>query len=244
MTIRSRQPIIIGTRFRGPPRSGNGGYTAGLLGRIFDRSAEVTLLAPPPLRLPLIVEKTGDDVTLWSSQKRIATAKPAPVDIQVPPAPTLVEANAASSKAIKVEDHLFPECFVCGPNRCEGDGLRIFSGLDVSEKFAAAVWQPSREFTDETGYIAPEIIWASLDCPSYFGLMKPGLIALLGQFAVEIFHRPVADQTCIISAWPIREAGTKHIAGSALYDASGRPLARARAVWIELQGATEDQKNT
>ena len=41
--------VVIEERFRGPPRSANGGYICGLLAAHIDGDAEITLLAPPPL---------------------------------------------------------------------------------------------------------------------------------------------------------------------------------------------------
>jgi hypothetical protein len=52
-------PIVIDRRFRGPPESGNGGYTCGLVAGRVDGPAEVTLRLPPPLEEPLTVA-SGD----------------------------------------------------------------------------------------------------------------------------------------------------------------------------------------
>src|SRR5439155_15178742 len=48
-------PIVIDRRFCGPPDSGNGGYTCGLVAARVDGPAEVTLRLPPPLETPLTV---------------------------------------------------------------------------------------------------------------------------------------------------------------------------------------------
>ena len=60
--------LIIPVRFRGPARSGNGGYTSGSLAEQVPTSTEsptieVTLRRPPPLGLPMSVTTT-DDVTV------------------------------------------------------------------------------------------------------------------------------------------------------------------------------------
>lgn len=51
--------IVIDRRFCGPPDSGNGGYTCGLVAARVDGPAEVTLRLPPPLETPLTVA-SGD----------------------------------------------------------------------------------------------------------------------------------------------------------------------------------------
>ncbi|HEY3542877.1 MAG TPA: ASCH domain-containing protein, partial [Gaiellaceae bacterium] len=46
--------LVIAARYRGPARSGNGGYTCGLVAGLLGGSdVEVTLRAPPPLDRPL-----------------------------------------------------------------------------------------------------------------------------------------------------------------------------------------------
>ena len=52
MTARSDE-VEIHRRFRGPPGAGNGGYVAGLLAEWIGGPAEVDLLAPIPLEVPL-----------------------------------------------------------------------------------------------------------------------------------------------------------------------------------------------
>ena len=60
--------LIIPSRFRGPPNSGNGGYVAGAIAERFpvrpdahdDAAVEVTLRAPIPLDTPLEVQCSGE----------------------------------------------------------------------------------------------------------------------------------------------------------------------------------------
>jgi len=53
--------VMIEQRFCGPPRSANGGYVCGLVASYIEGSAEVTLMAPPPLnrRLDIVVSEAG-----------------------------------------------------------------------------------------------------------------------------------------------------------------------------------------
>ena len=41
--------FTIDATYNGPPKSGNGGYSCGVLGQFFDGPAEVMLRVPPPL---------------------------------------------------------------------------------------------------------------------------------------------------------------------------------------------------
>ena len=49
--------LTIPYRFRGPSRSGNGGYVCGRIAAYADGPATVTLRQPPPLATPLAVER-------------------------------------------------------------------------------------------------------------------------------------------------------------------------------------------
>ena len=55
---------LIASRFNGPPNSGNGGYSCGVLAAFIDGPASIRLHVPPPLDAPLHVECTdaGDVV--------------------------------------------------------------------------------------------------------------------------------------------------------------------------------------
>ena len=59
-----------------------------------------------------------------------AVARPSGAPIETPPPVTFGDAVAAAERmdvdAYRSE-HEFPGCFVCGPDRQEGDGLRILS---------------------------------------------------------------------------------------------------------------------
>jgi hypothetical protein len=65
--------------------------------------------------------------------------------------------------------------------------------------------------------------------------MRPGLAALLGRLRAEIVEAPRVGEECIAVGWPLGSEGRKHFAGSALFASSGRLLAKAQAVWIELR---------
>ncbi|NJO35547.1 MAG: hypothetical protein HC869_23165, partial [Rhodospirillales bacterium] len=133
------QSVKIDRRFCGPPNSGNGGYVCGLLASHIDGSAEITLCAPPPLEQQLdIAEGTDGAVELREAEAVIAIGRPVELDISEIPAATFAEAEEAARRTPYDEsNHKLPTCFVCGPARAHGDGLRIFAGALHPERTPA-----------------------------------------------------------------------------------------------------------
>jgi hypothetical protein len=200
----------------------------------------VLLRAPPPLDRELEVEEAGDTASLKDGDTLIALATRAEVDVDVPPPPSLERASAAEQRFTGLTDHSFPGCFVCGPERGEGDGLRIFPGpIGDAAKQVAGAWTPDDSLAGQDGGLSPEFIWAALDCPGYFAVADAAGTAVLGRFAVRIFEPRIAPQPLIVTGWPIASDGRKHQAGTALHDAHGHLLAAAHATWVTLkdQGA-------
>ena len=138
--------IYIGARFHGPPCSGNGGYSCGLIGKHFDDPAAVRLRIPPPLETIMKLRRKGDGMELFDGDILVASARPAAVDIDIPAPPDFANAEAASRRYRGFDSHFYPGCFVCGPEREQGDGLRIFAGpiepCEGPDGMVAAAWIP------------------------------------------------------------------------------------------------------
>lgn len=218
------EQITIDGRFNGPEGSGNGGYTCGLIAGVVGRTVEVTLRRPPPLDRPLDVEREGERLLVRDGDALVAEAAPARVDVDVPAAPSYEEAERASEQYPGFGEHAFPKCFVCGPEREVGDGLRIFAG-PVGDGRVASPWTPAE--------VTPELVWAALDCPGAIAVGYPDRgETLLGRFAVEIEELPRVGERCVVVGWPLGEEGRKLYAGTALFGEDGRQLASARATWI------------
>lgn len=226
--------LTIARRFNGPPNSGNGGYVCGCAARALGGPAEVNLHSPPPLETPLHVVRNDAGLSIRSDQRDIAQAVRTKLDIEAPPAPSLDEAENAARRYRGFLEHGFPGCFVCGPHRAEGDGLRIFTG-PLRDGLVAAPWIPGHDLAGADGKVAEEFLWAALDCPTYWGLPRAGaLIALLARMRAAIDARPAPGETCIVVGWALGSDGRKHRGGAALYDEQGALLARAEALWIEI----------
>jgi hypothetical protein len=219
---------------------------SGKLGSFIDGSSVVTLRIPPPLNKPRIVKKgEGDKVLLLDGKQLVGEAEPSAVildDLHQPP--TFVEAVAASGRTMPAATHSLPTCFVCGPDREEGDALCIGAGpMDPNDSLwqgdLAASWIPSVSFADDSGKIAREYIWSALDCPTGYTGFRGGAQApmLLGRFAVAIERDLMAGEHCAIHTWCDGQEGRKHFSSGVLYGEDGTQVARAKATWITIDEA-------
>lgn len=239
--------LVIDRRFRGPPNSGNGGYVCGCLARHAAGDVEVTLRVPPPLERSLEV-LTGADggIELRENDRLLATARATGIDVpDVPRVSYEAAEEAAGRTPYDEQTHDLPTCFVCGPARAQGDGLRIFAGplqaaLPSGRPVVfAAPWVPDGSLYGADGYVATEFVWAALDCPTGYcsvGARHLGLkgdeTALLGRMAARIDRRPRPGDRCVVVAWPTGREGRKLFAESALLDAQQEVLAVARTTWL------------
>jgi hypothetical protein len=231
---------LVRERFCGPPEIGNGGYVAGLLAGPLEGPAEVTLLQPTPLGVPLSVlrrdgawqlaiEKTGA-VVAWARP-----AKPV-LSLIAPPAPPSFETACEASLAAR--PHPFPRCFVCGPERRHGDGLRVLAGpippegrLDV----VAAPWVPDASLRGPGEGVADCFAWAALDCPGAAAALDDTLRpVLLARITGELFGPPArVGERCVVMGWRIACDGRKHLCGTALYGEDGELRGATEQLWIE-----------
>jgi len=240
--------IVIDKRYCGPPNSGNGGYVCGRLARHIAGGAEITLRAPPPLNKPLDVVATDDgSLELRDGTTLVAVGRSASVELVRLEEASFDEAFAAELLTpVKPHEHLLPNCFVCGPARAKGDGLRIFAGPLVRQSrndsaVLAASWTPDPNLTADDGLVAPEFLWSALDCPTGYascydresGSFERTPI-LLGRMSARIETRPRPGERCVITAWATGRDGRKRVAEAAAYGEWGALLAVARTTWIAV----------
>lgn len=230
------QDIIIQRRFCGPSDSGNGGYVCGLMAGLIEGAAEVTLWRPPPLDQSLHIEQQADSgFLLKDGQDILAEAHSTVLDFEVPSPPDYERAREASRKYRGFDEHPFPQCFVCGTARPEGDGLRIFAGPISEQSIVAAPWVPEEGLAGSNGYVRPEFLWAGLDCPGcYAALEEHYQKMLLGRMAAVLTGEIEAGEPCVIIGWYISGEGRKHHTGTALFNKKSELRAKARATWIQI----------
>ena len=246
-------PLVIPQQFRGPPNSANGGYACGVvaarLGAEVDCAIEVSLRAPPPLDTPMRVLRTNGGVEVHHDDVLVASARRAPLDLDLPPAPSVAEAERAMADTparwsdvnplLEGRRGVHPICFCCGDELGEGHGLRVQPG-PLSGTRAAGLWTPHPTFAGADGGLAPEFVWTALDCPGEFawyerdgagGVRNGALLARL----TAVLHAPVpVEEPCIVLGWRLGESGRKYEAGTALYALDGKVLAQARALWVRF----------
>ncbi len=241
------QTFRIASRFNGPHDSANGGYSAGVAGRLLHNAeaVEVTLRAAIPLEQTLRAHPTdtGLDIMTDDAATRIQIMSLRAVHLEMPDtiSPGLEAANVAAATFRTIDDHVLPHCFVCGPARAKGDGLRIFTdwlkdpaGIENPNPFpvVAAPWYPTPDLADASGLVAPEFLWAALDCPGAFAIdVEP---ILLGRIATRILTRPSTDAPIVVVAWAKGRDRRKHFAGSALFNEAGDLLAFSEQTWIQI----------
>lgn len=234
--------ITIDPRFCGPPSSGNGGYVCGLMANHIGAGAEITLRAPPPLgrRLDIVAGADGE-LELREGEAILATGRPARIEISGIPTASYSEAEDAVRRTpFDESNHTFPTCFVCGPARAVGDGLRILAGplsarADQRIGAYAASWIPDANLAGHDGRVAAEFVWAALDCPSGYATahhLSGGETILLGRMSARIDQRPKPDERYMVVAWPTARDGRKLFANSALLRPDGDVLAVAQATWL------------
>jgi hypothetical protein len=216
--------VKIAAKYNGPPSSGNGGYTSGLVASYVDAPiVEVTLRRPPPLETELTVKK-GERVQVFHGDNLVAEAVPASLNISVP-AVSYEDAVAASQSYSGFSSHPFPTCYVCGPER--SDGLRVFPGRLDDGRTAAPFVAPND--------ISPVLVWAALDCPGGWTVAQEERLYVLGQMAAQVQTVPAPGQECVVVGDLVGEVGRKAQVRTSLYSTAGELLATARATWICIE---------
>lgn len=236
--------ISIGRQFCGPPDSGNGGFVCGVIARDIPGAATAVLSARIPLDAALTIA-VEDGVTRLTDAAGTPIGRGQPADRaqlpEPPDAPSLNAARRAGAHYVGMGERVHPICFTCGPERDEGDGLRVFVGqIDGAPAgHVAGAWTPHASFADAQGLAPAEVVWAALDCPGFFAWMaKEGRHgALLGTMTAEIVRRPRCGEETIVMAWPLERMGRKETAGVALFSVSGELMARGHQVWITMAPA-------
>lgn len=244
--------LVVSARFNGPARSANGGFTCGSLAELVpgheDGFVEVTLRRPPPLDTAMTVATDGSTTLLTDAGHLVAEGRP--VDVAPEPVEP-VGADVAAEAMLRypgLSSHPFPTCFGCGPEREEGDGLRIFPG-PVSTRpedrgTVASLWLPlaghaeSTSLDDSQPRCGVATTWAALDCVGGWSEDLEGRPCVLGRMSARVDALPVVGEPHVVVGRHLGRDGRKSFTASTLYDADGRVVATATHVWLEIDPAT------
>jgi hypothetical protein len=166
-----------------------------------------------------VTDPNGAEIALavWGSASD--EALPTPV--------TWAEAVTASAAYRGFVSHPFPTCFVCGPERAPGDGMRLFPG-PVGDGRTATPW----EVPDD---VSPELIWAALDCPGGWAVPLEERPYVLGRMDGRVAAVPAPGDRCVVIGQMTAEDGRKAFVRTALYGPDGTALAWSGATWIALR---------
>jgi hypothetical protein len=230
-----------------------GTFAAAAGARVGGPGYQVTLRVPPPLETPL---SWSDGVVRAPDGTLVAEVLPVARDPNddgpnddgpnddgpngdgpngdgpddgvgpVVPAAAYLDAVGAAAAYPGFVDHPFPGCYVCGPDRAEGDGLRIFPGR-LADGRTAAPWTVPPDVTAAT-------MWAALDCPGGWAVLGAGRPYLLGRIAAAVAVLPEPGAACVVVGACSAARGRKAQVRSTVYGPRGRPLATARATWIAI----------
>jgi hypothetical protein len=246
--------LLVPARFCGPTSSGNGGYTAGLLAERFANHphrradcpvVEVTLRNPPPLDVSLAVEhlEEGPVTRLLLGESVVAEARCTDEGLAAVEDVTPARATEAMSGYAGHRSHPFPRCFACGPERAEGDGLRIFPG-PVGDGRVASTWTPHESLAEASDLLDPGVrrvglgtAWAALDCVGGWTSDLEHRPMVLGQIAARVDALPVVGERHVVMGAGLGSEGRKRFTASTVYDSDGRIVARARHTWITVDPA-------
>ncbi len=242
--------LIVLHRYRGPARSGNGGYVAGALahelGDTGDRTVSVTLRQPPPLDATMRISESADGLQLSFGGAVVAQAAVTDRTLEPVEAVSWDEAVAASAAYPGHVSHPFPTCFSCGTEH--PDGLRIFPGQVSSSRDGrtrvAAPWVPDatvaadyHEYADPAPRACLAATWSALDCIGGWAGDLTERLMVLGQMHAVIDDLPVQDERHVVVGEHRGTEGRKTFTASTLHDSDGRIVGRAEHVWIAVDPA-------
>ena len=231
--------FTIPARYRGPYTSGNGGYSAGALARFIEGPVTVRLNVPPPLDTPLKVEDRGDHLAACKGETVVMEARPAAGELGEAAFVAFDDAAAAEPAYPGWNYHGATECFVCGPDRRDPDGLRVFPGPVGDDRLVAATWVPAEAACDDNGMVRDEVIWGVIDCPGAWAAAAYDPVGMpyfptLGTMTAAI-EEPVRlnERVVVVGRYRSTE-GRKLHTDVVLYGADGVLKARSRHVEIKL----------
>ena len=236
--------LVVAARFRGPARSGNGGYTCGALAALAPAewsAVTVRLSQPPPLDLAMTVARSEELLVASYDGREVARATEANHD-PVPVEPVDPQtARSAEGAYPGLTSHPFPTCFACGTGR--DDGLRIFPG-PVGDDRVAATWTPDQtvagdwhEYRDAVREVGHAVTWAALDCAGGWAADIGERLMVLGTMTARLVSLPVVGVEHVVVGEPRGESGRKRMSATSLYDADWRLVGAAEQVWIAVDPA-------
>lgn len=236
---------VLSQRFCGPPKTGNGGFTAGILAEAVGASAaEIRLLSPTPVETSIVIEsEKGQKGSIYDDSKKVLATLQSISDedfpeYKLPIVPDLDETKKISAFYPGFTTHPFPTCFVCGPKRELNDGMRIFVGAAPKQvgfdNLMVGHWLPDETVVSEDDTVRDAAIWGALDCPGGFSavLDKPKLIVLSKIRGKIIKPAKIGDDYTVMS-WRLQKMSRAFKVMTAIFRSDTKELfAIAESLWL------------
>jgi hypothetical protein len=197
------------------------------------------LRKPIPLERELEIKAEESSAELLDRDQVIIHAIRIKIDVAPNTPLAFDEAERIAERSPAFQNHPFPTCFTCGPQRAEGDGLRIFPGptpeANGKPSTFVAPWIPDASLSNGGALVRPEFVWAAMDCPTGFAAGFPWQGTLVtGRLAVEQRLPVYPLRPHVITSWPTGSEGRKFHAAATLHGPDGELCATAHATWIKL----------
>ena len=240
--------VVIPSRFRGPPQSGNGGYVSGVFAELLPKhpgqAPEITLRSPIPLDTTMTVKRVSSEtpeIDIFNHETLIAECRliDSPFfDFIVPPCPDPVQIEAAMPSSLAFTQTSTHYCltkrdstrsvFVAGSKPKTGC---TSTPHPLTKVMSPRFGKPKRHGPSTAKYLRHSYgqLWIALPNLRYECIHPNGVD---GQDVCGGSRLTTAGATLIVSAWTIAVQGKKHFAGAALFDETGDLIARATTLWI------------
>lgn len=184
---------------------------------------------------------TPDAVELQDHEQVVASARSERMDWSPPACVSVVAARAAAERTpFTLENHIVPECFVCGPSRAPDDGLRLGAGPvhgSGDPSLYAVPWRPHHRLSTGDQSVAEEFVWSALDCPTGYAVGRSS--QLLGEVTGYIYDVPEVGGDYVITARMLSATGRKAVCVGGLYSERGELLATVKTTWIAVDTFSE-----
>lgn len=233
---------------------GQGGWSASRFAASIGHPVIVAFRSPIPIDTPMLVSETADGWSLIAtngpddSTRVVMEAERRPSDhfdgIETPPVSVAAAVDARSRfpelppASDRPTTHNAPACFSCGFGERT---MRVWPGLLADDSGrVASDFTPPAWVADAAGVVDPSAVWTALDCTCgfYVGHHPVKRSAVTGRYAVELLAPLQAGETYSIVGFagphPVEWERRKRSACSAIFDRSGRLMARANSLWVAL----------
>jgi hypothetical protein len=197
--------VFIDGRFNGPPASANGGYACGVI------AAAAAEALGGPVAVTLVAPPPLDTSLRLSVAGRRAHV--------------FAGDELVATAAVDASDVAAPDP-VALPLVAQAEAAFTGGPVPGRPSTVACRWIPDA--------VAPELVWAALDCPGGWTDDPAREAMVLGRMVALIDELPQAGRPYVLVGQRVDRNGRTATNITALYDEDGGLLARAAAIWVAV----------